>query len=178
MIRYTAEGTQAQFDKLVRYLENYPKILDKHTYPGMKKTVDGAHKFIYPRIPIKSGASRGAFFKEVLGFGKTLTGVVGFRGGKGAPYHINIVEHGARSHSLVSKSRSRSASQRARYEKRKEKGKLTSQHFMVNGRWVTKADHPGFSKRGFMAAGFSASQPIFNHEMQAAADAAFNEVNS
>lgn len=178
MIRYTAEGTQENFAEMVRFLSNYPKKLDKAAIGGMNKTVDFAYKYVLPRIPVRTGAAKGSFFKDVLGFGGTLTGVVGFRGGKGAPYHINIVEHGARSHSLKSRSRSRTTSQRARFERRVERGTLAGQHVNINGQWVTVAKHPGFSKRGFMAAGFSAAQPIFNREMQAAADKAFQEITT
>lgn len=178
MIRYTAEGTQTNFNEMVRYLANYPKTLDRAAIGGMKKTVGFAYKFILPRIPVRTGAARGVFFQDVLGFGGSLTGVVGFRGGGGAPYHINIVEHGARPHSLKAKSKSRSEAQRRRFESRVAKGTLKGQHINVNGTWVTVAKHPGFSKRGFMAAGFSAAQPIFNKEMQSAVDKAFQEITN
>ena len=176
MIRYTIEGTKTSFEEMIRFLEQYPKILDKHTFPAMQKAVGVAYNKIQPTIPVRTGAARGAFFKEVLGFGKSLTGVVGFRGGKGAPYHINIVEYGARPHSLVKSSRQRSRAAFARFERRAEKGTLRGAHVNINGQWVTIAKHPGFSKRGFMAAGFSAAQPILNSEMQKAADNAFAEI--
>ena len=176
MIRYQMQGEQ-KFQEMLRYLEQFPKKLDRALSPGMQRTIGAAYAFILPRIPVRpgSGKARAALEKEILGYGKTITGVVGFPGGKGAPHYINIVEYGARPHSLKAKSKSRTTAQRARYEKRLEKGTLTGQHFMVNGQWVTKANHPGFSKRGFMAAGFSAAKPIFEKEMQIAVENTFNE---
>lgn len=178
MIRYTAEGTQTNYAEMVRFLSDYPKKLDKAAIGGMNKTVDFTYKYVLPRIPVRTGAARGAFFKDVLGFGGSLTGVVGFRGGKGAPYHINIVEYGARPHSLVKGSKQRTQAAFGRFERRAARGTLTGAHVNINGQWVTIAKHPGFSKRGFMAAGFSAAQPIFNKEMQAAADKAFQEITT
>lgn len=177
MIRYEIEGRgQPSFEEMVRYLGQYPKILDKYASSAMKRVVSKTASSIKPNIPVRMGASQAAFFNEILGYGATLTGVVGFRGGKGAPYHINIVEHGARPHSLVKRSRQRTASAFARFQKRQERGTLRGAHVLINGTWVTMASHPGFSKRGFMAAGFSAAQPMANAEMQKAVDNAFQEV--
>lgn len=174
MIRYSMQGDKKLADML-RYLEQHPKKLDAALLPGMQKTISAASAVILPKIPVRTGRARAALEKEILGFGRTITGVVGFKGGKTAPWYINIVEYGARPHSLKAKTKSRTASQRARYEKRLSQNKLAGQHFMVNGQWVTKSNHPGFSKRGFMAAGFSAAKPIFDHEMQAAVENTFNE---
>jgi hypothetical protein len=69
------------------------------------------------------------------------------------------------------------------YQKRIEKDKLRSTagySVKLSNGWITMSEkvvHPGFSRRGFMAAGFSASQPIYNAEMQKAVQNAFNEVS-
>ena len=178
MIRYTAEGTQGNFEEMVRFLAKFPKVLDLYASKGMTRTVSATGSHIMPRIPVRTGAAKGAFFKDVLGFGGSLTGLVGFKGGKGAPYHINIVEYGARPHSLVGGSKQRTQSAYSRFEKRASKGKLSGTHVNINGTWVTVVKHPGFSARGFMAAGLSAAQPIYNREMQQAVDDAFKEITS
>jgi len=179
MIRYQVEGKgQPTFAEMVNYLGQFPKLLDPHTSTAMKGAVAKAEAFIEPRIPVRTGAAKAVFFGEVLGFGKTLTGVVGFRGGKGAPYHINIVEHGARPHSLVKNSRQRTTAAFARFQKRAESGRLRGAHININGTWVTKTKHPGFASRGFMKAGFEHVKPILNHEMQKAVEDAFAQVKS
>jgi hypothetical protein len=176
MIRYIADGTKADFDAVIRYLERFPKILDKHAAPGMKRIVTLTARQILPHIPLRTGASRNALFSAIYGFGKTLTGVVGFRGGRNAPWYINVVEHGARPHSLVKGAKQRSVSAFARFQKRMESGALRGAHVFIGGQWRTIKSHPGLSRLGFMAAGYSAAQPIFNAEMQTAADAAIQEI--
>jgi len=178
MIRYQVEGKGNSFQEMVNYLAQFPKILDSHAFPAMKGVVAKAQAYIEPRIPVRTGAAKSAFFGEVLGYGKTLTGVVGFRGGKGAPYHINIIEHGARAHSLVKGSKQRTRAAFSRFQKRAERGSIAGAHVDINGRWVTMTIHPGVASRGFMAAGFQHVKPILNDEMQKAVDAAFSEVKS
>lgn len=177
MIRYTVEGN-AEFERMLRYMSQFPKILDKYTAPAMRQTLKVARSVIIPKVPTLTGLAKSSLEEQLFGYGKTLTGVIGWKGGKGAPWYINIVEYGAKPHALNKGSKSRTASQQARFQKRQEKGRLTGAHFMIKGAgsWVTMKSHPGFSKRGFMAAGFSASQPVYNAEMQKAVQNAFNEV--
>jgi len=178
MIRYSIEG-DAEFHRMLTYMTNYPKILDRHIEPAMRKTLKVAQSVILPKVPTLTGRAKNTLESELFGFGSRLTGVVGWKGGKDSPWYINIVEYGARPHALNKGAKSRTASQQARFQKRQESGRLKGAHFMLKGggAWVTKKSHPGFSKRGFMAAGFSASQPIYNAEMQKAVQNAFNEVS-
>jgi len=66
--------------------------------------------------------------------------------GANQPWYINPVEYGAKAHQ----------------EKRKKSGKT----------W----NHPGFSARGFMAAGYSALKPMIDADMAAASDAVVKEM--
>jgi len=129
---------------------------------------------IEPNIPQRSGKAAGSFRRQVTGFGSRLQGEVGWWGNVGA-WYINIVEHGARSHSLKAKSKQRTRKDRARFEKRVERGTLKGAHVLINGRWVTMPVHPGFSKRGFMAAGFSAVKPLVMKAMERAAERSLEE---
>lgn len=183
MIRYTVQG-DAQFQKMLQHLTQFPKLLDSRIAPGLRRTLKVAKDEIMKRYPNKTGRALDYLDSVVLGYGRSITGVAGFKGGKDAPWYVNIVEHGARKHSLAPTGRrknSGSVQQRARAEKRLEKqlaaGKsIKGTHIFVNGEWRTITIHPGFSRRGFMAAGFAAALPVYEAEMQKAVQGAFDEV--
>lgn len=182
MIRYTVQG-DPQFQQMLAYLTQFPKILDRNIEPGLKKTLAVAKDMVLRRVPVRTGRAHKYLETAVFGFGSHITGVVGWPGEKDAPWYINIVEYGARKHSLAPTGRrknSGSVAQRARAEQKLEermaKGKsLVGTPVFINGEWRTVRVHPGFSKRGFMAAGFSAALPVFQAEMQKAVTTAFNE---
>lgn len=183
MIRYTIQGDE-QFQKMLDHLTQFPKLLDSRIAPGLRHTLKVAKDEIIRRYPNKTGRALEYLDSVVLGYGKSITGVAGFKGGKGAPWYVNIVEHGARKHTLAPtgrKKNSGSVQQRARAESklnsRLAAGKsIAGTHVFVNGEWRTIAVHPGFSRRGFMAAGFSAALPVYQAEMQKAVQGAFDEV--
>lgn len=66
--------------------------------------------------------------------------------GTNQPWYINVVEYGAKVHPEP------------------------------KNRRFNKRPHPGFSARGFMAAGYSAMQPMINTDMQAASEATLREM--
>jgi len=191
MIRYTIQG-DAEFQRMLTYLTNYPKILDRKVEPVLRKTIQVAKSSILSSLSSRkfaTGRAYNALEDAILGFGSHITGVVGFPGGKDSPWYINIVEHGARRHSLAPTGRrnkyggtSGSRQQRERREAALEKklaaGKsLSGQHVFIGGEWRTVRVHPGFSAAGFMAKGFSLAKPVFDEGMQKAVQNAFNEVS-
>jgi hypothetical protein len=66
--------------------------------------------------------------------------------GANQPWYINVVEYGAKEHAIP------------------------------KNRRFNKRTHPGFSARGFMAAGYSAMQPRINADMRAASEATLKEM--
>jgi hypothetical protein len=162
--------------KQAALLAQTDRILDRHFYQAMIKSVDLTHDLISPNIPRRTGEAAGSFRKGVFGFGRTLAGAVGWFGDLAKKtWYVNIVNSGARQHSLVKNSKNRSQGAQDRLAKRAERGTLRSAQVNINGRWVTMRIHPGFSKRDFMGSGFRAAQPIVNAEMKIAADAALAE---
>jgi hypothetical protein len=142
----------------------------------MVKDVMGLSSKIKPRIPVRTGASAKTFGSRVIGTGVDITGQVGWYD-DGDPWYPNIVENGARRHSVIGGTKSRTRSARARFEKRDAKGTLgTGQHIFMYGHWVTKAAVNGFSARGFMAAGYSAMEGQIHADMARAAEAVVNEL--
>lgn len=166
-------------DRQIKLLSMSDKFLDDQFADGMKHAVDVIYREIKPNIPNKTGQAEKEFRKGVFGYGRTLTGAVGWFGQVDA-WYINIVEHGARKHSLKPVKGS-SQKGRARREEKLDrqlargKGPVGS-HFMIDGKWVTKAVHTGFSPRGFMAAGLAAVLPRVNAEMKKAADQALEKM--
>lgn len=169
--RVISPDVKAQIEKL----ERADSIFDKHFLGAMRGAVAMTYNAIEANIPRRTGKAAGSIRREVSGFGRQLEGQVGWWGNDVDAWYINIVEHGARSHSLAAKSKQRTKKARARFEKRLERGTLNAAHVFINGRWVTMKVHPGFSKRGFMAAGYSAIKPLVERDMQQASERALNE---
>lgn len=161
-------------------LERSPQILDKHFRSAIKGAVDMTYQAILPNIPQRTGKAAGSFRRQVFGFGAYLEGKVGWWGDDVDAWYINIVEHGARKHSLAPTGRSGSVKQRASREKKLDKtlargGSVQGAHVMINGNWVTMKVHGGFSARRFMAAGYSAIKPLAIKEYERAAERALAE---
>lgn len=172
------EVSSPDLDKQIRLLQQSDKFLDRYFAQHMQKSVDLTYDLIYPNIPRgSSGLAAREFSKGIFGFGRTLTGAVGWFSGTRA-WYINIVEHGANKHSLLpTKGRSQKQRQRraARLEKQLERGKgIKGVHVLMNGQWVTVSVHPGFGGSHFMKQGFEAAKPRVEEEMKKGADAALN----
>lgn len=148
--------TSPDVDKQLHLLEYYPEILEKHFRPALKETTGDLRDEISPNIPVRSGRALAAFKARVTGKGLKLQGQVGWWG-KTAAWYINIVEHGAKPHRILPK---------------EEGGKLR----LLGGRFVSSVDHPGFSPRGFMKAGYAALQGISDQRMTAASEAVLREL--
>jgi hypothetical protein len=151
-------------DKQIELLKLYPEILEKHFVPVLKRDVKELETRIRPTIPVLSGKAQRMFRSKVTGKGINLTGQVGWANGKKAPWYINVVEHGAKAHVIEPKGKTVSGL-----------GKLLSGkkfgHILHWGTvFATHVNHPGFSKRGFMAAGFSAMQAVINADMAQASE--------
>lgn len=164
-----------ELQKQIQLLDKATPIFNKHFSAAFRGAVNMAYYAIEPNIPRRTGKAAGSFRREVRGFGSSFEGEVGWFGGYVKAWYINIVEHGARSHSLVTGSKQRTKSARKKFEKRVERGTLGGAHVFINGNWVTMRVHPGFSKRGFMAAGYSAVKPLVKMEIARAAENALAE---
>lgn len=124
--------TSPDLDRQIELLKLYPEVLEKHFKPVLMSSVKALEARIRPNIPTKSGKAAKSFGSKVTGKGINLTGRVGWYD-KNDPWYINVVEYGAKPHEINS---------------------------FVPGLGVYIKKHPGFSRRGFMLAGFSAMKPI------------------
>lgn len=141
-------------DRQIQLLKFYPEIVEKHFKSALKSAVKMTEAQIRPNIPVLTGTARDSFKSRVTGKGIDLQGQVGWWG-KSKAWYINIVEYGAKPHKIVAKDGG----------------------FLGFGSTVVRSvNHPGFSKRGFMAAGFSAVQPIINADMAKASEGVVNEM--
>jgi hypothetical protein len=137
-------------------LKFYPEVVEKHFRGMLKRNVSALYNLIKPMIPRQTGRAQSKFKKSVAGKGISLTGRVGWWG-QGQPWYINVVEHGAEAHPI---------------EPRERNGYLR----LLNGEFVKRVDHPGFSKRGFIAAGYSALKPMIDADLKQAGDAVTAEM--
>jgi hypothetical protein len=124
--------TSATLDRQIELLKLYPEVLERHFRPAVLSSVKALEARIRPTIPTKSGKALKAFGSKVTGKGINLTGRVGWYD-KSDPWYPNVLEYGAKPHEINS--------------------------FVPGlGKYIKK--HPGFSKRGFMQAGYSAMRPV------------------
>lgn len=159
--------------KQIELLKFFPEILEKHFVPVLKRDVKELETRIRPTIPVLSGKAQRMFRSKVTGKGINLTGQVGWNSSKKAPWYINVVEYGARPHPLSKGSKVRSKKKYAifnKYMSDPNRKSLGGTHVFIKGRWVTIEIHPGLSKRGFMAAGFSAMQATINADLAQASE--------
>lgn len=141
----------------IELLKLFPEVVKKFFVPVFKRDVKALEGRIRPTIPVLSGRAQQAFGSKVTGSGVNLTGRVGWYD-KGDPWYINVVEYGAKAHAM---------------NKRSDKGVPV----LVGGAgWRTIKNHPGFSERGFMAAGQSAMQPLIDADMAQANEAVAKEL--
>ena len=154
--------------KQANILKAFPEITAKHYRPALKSAVAALDAAIRPNIP--SGASgwlADSFGTKVLGRNiENLKGQVGWFD-KGDAWYAHIVESGAKSHPIEP----RGAVSKKRYAA--GKGAASVLAWMDGGGWhfakMIKR-HPGFSKRGFMAAGYAVTKPIVESELGAAGE--------
>jgi hypothetical protein len=146
----------SDLDKQIDLMKFYPEVLEKHFRKVMAKDVAMLYSKIRPTIPRRTGTAQSKFKKSLSGKGVNMTGRVGWWGAN-QPWGINVVEYGAKAHVIKPKDPS---------------GYLR----LLGGRYVKSVNHPGFSSRGFMAAGFSAMQPRINADMKAASEATLKEM--
>lgn len=153
--------TSPDLDRQIELLKLYPEVLEKHFKPVLMSSVKALEARIRPNIPTKSGKAAKSFGSKVTGKGINLTGRVGWYD-KNDPWYPNVLEYGARPHPISSGVRTHGFTVNTSMERRAANRKFyeTGTHVKIGNRWVTMKVHPGFSRRGFMLAGFSAMKPI------------------
>lgn len=139
--------TASKVDQQMEVLKHFPDLAEKHYRVVIKKDIALLKSKILSNIPVQTSRAQKTFGSKVTGKGFRIKGQVGWYD-RSDPWYINVVEHGAKKHSIVLKP--------------KEKSVLAWRGGFSKGH---KIDHPGFSKRGFMAAGYSAVQPIINNDL-------------
>jgi len=143
-----AKLTSTDLNRQIELLKYYPEVLKKHFRPVLKRSVQALESRIRPTIPRETGLAESTFDSKVLGTGVNMTGLVGWRDADD-PWYMNVVESGAKPHEMNT--------------------------FAPGlGKYITR--HPGFSKRGFMAAGFSAMKPVIEAQMANAAEEVVKEL--
>jgi hypothetical protein len=146
---FKVDMTSPDVDRQLALLEFYPEILEKYFRPALGMGVKSLEESIRPTIPVDTGRALAAFKSRVTGKGLKLEGKVGWWG-KGQPWYINVVEYGAKPHKIG--------------------------YVPRLGVSFMNEPHPGFSARGFMAAGFAAMQPMIDAQMAQASESVVNEL--
>lgn len=142
-------------ERQILLLKEYPEILEKRFRPALYRSVNSLANRIRPSIPRRSGRAAQAFGSKVTGKGINLTGRVGWYD-RTDPWYPNILEHGAQPHTITAK----------------PGGFLRLQ----GGRYVRSVQHPGFSAIGFMAAGYSAMQPVITQILAEASESVVQDL--
>lgn len=170
------KATSADVDKQIELLKFYPEILKKHYRPAMYRAVNGLSKRIKPTIPEDTGRARDTFKASVVGSGINMEGRVGWWG-QDKPWYINIMEYGSKRHPINKGKETRTKKNRAAFEQGDAQfGGAGGTHIFVKGGWKTAAVVNGVSKRGFMAAGYSAMKPQIEQYMFEASEAVVKEM--
>lgn len=145
---YRVDMTSNDIDRQIALLKFYPELVEKHFKSGLKNAASMGESAIRPNIPVLSGQAKNEFGSRVTGKGIDMQAQIGWWG-QDKSWYMNIVEYGAVPHAINS---------------------------YVPRIGVFIKQHPGFSARGFMAAGFFAIQPTVNAEMLRASNALVNEM--
>ena len=166
-IGMTSKGVNEQ----IAVLEHFPDLAEKHYRPVVSRDVKTLQSRIRPDIPRMSGRAASTFGSKVTGKGFRIKGQVGWYD-KSDPWYPNVLEYGARPHSLSKGSSVRSKSAFSAFKSlitgdfsAQQKGALGSTHVLIKGAWKTIKRHPGMSARGFMMAGYSSIQPIIEADL-------------
>jgi hypothetical protein len=129
--------TAPDLDKQIEVLKHFPDLAEKHFRPAVTRDVAALRAIIEPSIPTRTGLAAKTFGSKVSGKGFALKGQVGWYDSSD-PWYPNVLEYGAKAHEM-------------------------DVYAPGLGRYV--GTHPGLSARGFMAAGYSAMQPLIEADL-------------
>jgi hypothetical protein len=135
MIR--VDMTAPDLDKQIDVLRHFPDLAEKHFRPAVTRDVAALRALIQPNIPVRTGSAAKSFGSKVTGKGFGIKGQVGWYDSSD-PWYPNVLEHGAKPHEM-------------------------NVYAPGLGRYIRT--HPGFSARGFMAAGYSAFKPMLEADL-------------
>lgn len=170
MIEY--KMTTSDIDRQIELLKFYPEIVVKHYRPALVNATQLVEGVIRPMIPTLSGVLADTFASKVTGKQiNTIKGRIGW--GDKRPRYAHIIEDGAAPHEIAPKQKV----SKKRFDA--GKGAARSLRWMDGGGFVFAKkvyNHPGVSAVGFMAAGWSATQPIVEAMMQQAGEAIVKEM--
>ena len=130
----------ADVQRQIEVLQHFPDLAEKHYRPAVTRDISILAAGIRSQIPTRSGTALSTFGSKVSGKGFRIRGQVGWYDSND-PWYINVVEHGAGAHAIAVAPQ--------------EKEALAWGGSFSKGHTI---EHPGFSARGFMAAGMSAMQ--------------------
>lgn len=129
--------TAPDVDKQIAVLQHFPDLAEKYYRPAVTRDVLALRGMISPNIPVLSGLAAKTFGSKVTGKGFGIRGQVGWYD-RSDPWYPNVLEYGAGAHEM---------------------------NVYAPGLGSFVKTHPGFSARGFMAAGYSAMQPIIEADL-------------
>jgi hypothetical protein len=136
--------TSSDVDRQMEVLQHFPDLAEKHYRPTIRRDVSALASTIKGQIPVRTGTALNTFGSKVSGKGFGIRGQVGWYDSND-PWYINVVEHGAKPHVIRSQ----------------EQGGF----LFFGGTFAQEVHHPGFSARGFMAAGASAMQAAIENDL-------------
>lgn len=141
--------TSTDVDRQIALLKFYPEVVERHYRSLLETDVDLLYNEIAPNIPQgATGKARATFKSRVTGTGINLQGQVGWWG-RNTAWYIKFPEDGTAPHQINS---------------------------YAPGLGVFVKEHPGMSAVGFMAAGYSAIQPIIEVGLQKAGEDVLREM--
>lgn len=148
-----SQDVQDQLAKLSQLGEK----LQQHMRPAMVQATSLLSGAIEPEIPTLTGWARATFGTKITGQELTLTGYVGWSGGKGSAWYMNVVEYGAKPHFMLSKGH--------------------AGHIEVGlNEWKTVHEHPGFPGRFLLSSALQENQDAVDYFFNLAADQALEEM--
>jgi hypothetical protein len=158
--------TSTDIDRQAELLKYYPEVIVKHYKPALLRVSAALSSVIEPMIPSGiTGDARSSFGSKVTG--RTLNTIQADIGwyDDDDPFYVKFLENGVKPHDI--RPQGRSGGRRV--------GVLS---WMDGGDFVFSkvVHHPGTSKVGMLAAGWSALQPLVEIEMQRAGEAVLKEM--
>ena len=139
--------TSSDVDKQIEVLRHFPDIADRHYRPALKRDTALLLGAVASGVPVRTGTALASLGSRVTGRAFSLKGQVGWYD-SGDPWYTNVVEHGAKPHEIKVYPRSKKV--------------LAWPGGFSQGHTIS---HPGFSAVGFMAAGYSAVQPVVEQDL-------------
>ena len=160
-------------------LKLYPEIAEKNYRPALEQATALVEGSIRPTIPVLTGRAVRTFGAKVSGKGLNLAGKIGWAGARSdkAAFYINIVEYGARAHTLESgkKHTKKALFYEQEYIRAGAPGVVGS-HIHTRQGWRTVRVHPGFAARSILKNGLSGAQGQVDALMAAANEAVAQEL--